>query len=343
MPRYAPDAIQDLTRSIFAAAGTPEDIAEFMAYSLILSDLSGHPSHGVIRIPSYLEMIDAGRIVPGARPQFVKETDTIALVSGNRGFGHFTGKFATEAAIAKAKSAGVALVGLCDVNHLGRVGQWSEMAVDEGILVIMAVGGGGGPGAGAPFGGAARALSTNPISAGVPNPAGHAIVMDFATTSTAEGKLRVARDKGTSLPPGQIVDRDGNPSTDPADFYAGGMMLPAAGHKGYGLALLVESLGAAVTGAYASSAGLHMGGCIIAIDPGSLVGAETYGEGAGQLVSRMHATPAAAGFERVLVPGEPESINRAHNRAAGIEIADATAAAIRNAAAGLGVAPGPLA
>ncbi|MXY13346.1 MAG: Ldh family oxidoreductase, partial [Chloroflexi bacterium] len=160
MPRYAPDAIQELTRSIFASAGTPADIADFMAYSLVLADLSGHPSHGVIRIPSYLEMIEAGRIVPDGRPELLKESGTTALISGNKGFGHFTGKYATEIAIAKAKSAGVALVGLCEVNHLGRVGQWSEMAVAEGVLAIMAVGGGAGAGAGAPFGGAARALST---------------------------------------------------------------------------------------------------------------------------------------------------------------------------------------
>ncbi|MXX99334.1 MAG: Ldh family oxidoreductase [Chloroflexi bacterium] len=343
MPRYAPDAIQELTRSIFASAGTPADIADFMAYSLVLADLSGHPSHGVIRIPSYLEMIEAGRIVPDGRPELLKESGTTALISGNKGFGHFTGKYATEVAIAKAKSAGVALVGLCEVNHLGRVGQWSEMAVAEGVLAIMAVGGGAGAGAGAPFGGAARALSTNPISAGVPNPAGPAIVMDFATTSTAEGKVRVARDKGAQLPPGQILDKDGNPSTNPADFYAGGMMVPAAAHKGYGLALLVEALGSAVTGTYASASGLLMGGSIIAVDPGALVGAETYGEGVRQLVARMHGTPPAGGFDQVLVPGEPESMNRANNRVAGIEIADATAANIRDAAAGLGVAAGPLA
>ncbi len=343
MPRYAPDAIQELARTIFAAAGTPTDIAEFMAYSLVLADLSGHPSHGVIRIPQYLELIAAESVLPAARPTLIKETDTTALISGNKGFGHFTGKYATEVAIAKAQLSGVALVGLCEVNHLGRVGQWSEMAAEAGVLAIVAVGGGGGAGAGAPFGGGARALSTNPISAGVPNPHGHPIVMDFATTSTAEGKLRVARDKGAQLPPGQILDKHGNPSTEPADFYAGGMMLPAAAHKGYGLALLVESLGAAVTGTYASESGLLMGGCIIAIDPGSLVGGQTYGEGVGQLVERMHATPAAVGFERVLVPGEPESLNRARNREAGIEIAAATAAHIRDAAAKLSVGPGPLA
>lgn len=343
MPRYDPDAIQDLARSIFASAGTPSDIAEYMAYSLVLADLSGHPSHGVIRIPQYLDMIEAGRIVPDARPELLKESGAAALVSGNKGFGHFTGKYAIEFAVAKARTNGIALVGLCEVNHLGRVGQWSEIAVAEGVLAIMAVGGGAGPGAGAPFGGAARALSTNPISAGVPNPAGPAVVMDFATTSTAEGKVRVARDKGAQLPPGQILDKDGNPSTDPGDFYAGGMMVPAAGHKGYGLALLVEALGASVTGTFASESGLSMGGSIIAIDPGCLVGAETFGEGVSQLVGRMHATPAAAGFERVLVPGEPESINRARNRAAGIEIAAATATDIRNAATGLGVAAGPLA
>ena len=121
------------------------------------------------------------------------------------------------------------------------------------------------------------------------------------------------------------------------------MMVPAAAHKGYGLALLVEALGSAVTGTYASASGLLMGGSIIAVDPGALVGAETYGEGVRQLVARMHGTPPAGGFDQVLVPGEPESMNRANNRAAGIEIADATAANIRDAAAGLGVAAGPLA
>ncbi len=342
MPRFDPDRVQAFAGAVFEAAGAPRDIADFMAYSLVLADLSGHPSHGVIRIPQYMALQAEGQIVVDARPSIVKESESTALVSGNKGFGHFTGKFAMEQAIARARDCQVAVVGLCDVNHLGRVGQWAEMAAEAGILAIMAVGGGGGAGAGAPFGGAARALSTNPIAASVPNPSGHPVVMDFATTSTAEGKVRVARDKGAQLPPGQILDKDGNPSTTPSDFYDGGMMLPAAGHKGYGLALLVEALGACLTGAWESPSGLLMGGSIIAIDPGALVDSDIFGRGAAALVSRMKSVPPATGFCEVLVPGEPESNNRARNREAGIEIAQATADSIREAAQVLGVDPSRL-
>ncbi len=341
MPRYNPDQVQTFAATVFKAAGTPDDIADFMAHSLVLADLSGHPSHGVIRIPQYLENIDEGRIVVDARPSVLNESPSTALISGNKGFGHFTGKFAMELAIAKARSQSIALVGMCEVNHLGRVGQWSEMAIAAGVVAIVAVGGGG-KGAGAPFGGAARALSTNPISAGLPNPDGPPIVIDFATTSTAEGKIRVARDKGVQLPPGQILDKHGLPSTNPHDFYDGGMMLPPAGHKGYGLALLVEALGGSLTAAHNSPSGMFMGGSIIAIDPGCLAGEDAFGQGITQLVSRMKGTPPAAGFEQVLVPGEPESANRERNRSAGIEIAAATAAAICEAAGAHGVTSGPL-
>jgi LDH2 family malate/lactate/ureidoglycolate dehydrogenase len=328
--------LHEVTRQVFMAAGTPEDLAEEMAQILVESNLAGHDSHGVIRIPAYVKQIHEGSLIPDARPEIVEETPGSALVDGKYGFGHIAAAFATDVAVRKAKESKAVVVGVVRCNHIGRLGEWGSRAAKRDVIAIVTVGGGG-TGAAAPFGGAARALSTNPISVGIPGGETPDMLVDFATTVVAEGKIQVARAKGVELPPGCILDRNGNPSTNPEDFYNGGVLLPFGGHKGYGLSMIVEMLGGAlVPGAAYNRDGRGGGAVILAVDATTFQSAESYEQAADGILQRIKAIPPAKGFNEVLLPGEPELLSKAERLANGIPVAEATWNAIVEAGRSVG-------
>lgn len=323
--------LREVTKAIFGAAGAPADLAAEMAEALVGANLAGHDSHGVIRIPAYLQQIKDGVLKPAARPTVLRETATTALVDGCWGFGHVAAKFGTDVAIRKAKDAGTSAVSIVRCNHIGRVGQWASQASAEGVIALVVVGGWGGSpdrmgaGAAAPFGGAQRALSTNPISIGVPAGEAPDMLVDFATTVVAEGKLQVARAKGTPVPPGAILDKDGKPTTDANDFYEGGMMLPFGGHKGYGLAMFVEMLGGALTpGDEFNGEGKRGGAVVWAINSSAFRTPESYKKNADFVLRRIKGIKPAPGFDEVLVPGEPELRSAEGRLRDGIPVADTT-------------------
>jgi LDH2 family malate/lactate/ureidoglycolate dehydrogenase len=332
------DRLRDVTARIFAAAGAPQDIADDMAAILTESNLVGHDSHGVIRIPAYVRQIKEGSLVPDARPEIIDETPGSALVDGKYGFGHIAAAFGTETAIRKAKEAKAVVVSIVRCNHIGRLGEWGSRAAARDVVAIVTVGGGGGFGSAAPFGGAARVLGTNPISVGIPGGDMPDMLVDFATTVVAEGKIQVARAKGTPLPPGCILDKDGNPSTNPEDFYNGGMLLPFGGHKGYGLAMVVDLFGSALTpGAEYNRNGRGGGAVIIAVDAATFHPLAAYEHSADDALRRVKEVPPAKGFSEVLLPGEPEQRSKAERLRDGIPVAEATWEAIVNAGKSVGV------
>lgn len=330
--------LHDATSRIFVAAGTPTDLAEEMADVLVESNLVGHDSHGVLRIPAYVESIRKGGIVPDARPEVVEETPGSALVDGKHAFGHIAAAFATEVAVRKAKESKAAVVSIVRCNHIGRLGEWASRAAAKDVVAFVCVGGSGGPGIAAPFGGAARALSTNPISIGIPGGEQPDMLVDFATTMIAEGKVQAARAKGAQLPPGCILDKDGNPSTNPEDLYAGGMLLPFGGHKGYGLAMVVELLGGALApGDKYNGEGRRGGAVIIAVDASTFHPLADYDRSADFHLRRIKDIPPARGFSEVLLPGEPERRSKEERSRDGIPVAEATWNAIVETGKSLGV------
>jgi LDH2 family malate/lactate/ureidoglycolate dehydrogenase len=332
------ERLRDATRRIFGAAGTPEDLANQMADILVESNLAGHDSHGVIRIPAYVRAIKEGQVVPAARPEIIQETPGSALVDGKYGFGHIAAAFGTDVAARKAKEAKAAVVSIVRCNHIGRLGEWGSRAAAQDVIALVTVGGSGGPGIAAPFGGAARALSTNPLSVGIPAGEHDDMLVDFATTGVAEGKVQVARAKGAQLPPGVLLDKNGKPSTNPEDLYNGGMLLPFGGHKGYALAMVVELLGAALTpGERYNRDGRTGGAVIIAVDAATFRPLAEFEKSADATLTRIKAIPPAPGFSGVLLPGEPEQRSKAERLRDGIPVAEATWDAIRQAGHGLGV------
>ena len=327
------------TSTIFEAAGTPADIATFTADSLVGANLADHDSHGVIQIPGYVAMIRDGRLLPAARPEVTTEGSSIIRVDGAWGFGQYTAHACMDLAIEKAKRNQLALVTTTRVSHIGRLGEWAEQAANAGVIGMLGVSWGAGPYAGTPYGGAGRVLSTNPISFGIPLKDRPPFILDFATTAVAEGKLRVARAKGTPVPDGWIVDAEGRPTNDVEQFYTGGGMLqPFGGHKGYALALAIELLSIALTAAEVppDERGRKNGAFFLAIDPSAIRSLDDFVAEATAICERVAGVPAAPGSSGVLIPGQPEDTNRRQRQANGIEIAESTWEQIHETARELG-------
>ena len=337
MPAFAAEPLTEASARILAAAGTPEDIAEKLAGWLVNANLSGHPSHGVMRVPQYVDLIRQGAYKAAERPAVVRETEATVLIDCRLGFGHLAAEALTRALAEKAKRARVAIGGIVNCTHIGRLGEWAELATGLNVLLFMTA---GGPGLMrvAPYGGAEGRLSTNPITFGAPAVGTDPMIMDFATTASAEGKIRVARDKGVQIPPGQILDQRGQPSTNPNDFYDGGVMLPFGGHKGYGLMLMAEILGSNLTGAIEPAVPVsRIGTFALAIDPDALGAGQPYFEATRATFERVRDTRPAEGFTEVLIPGDGERRAREAGRQAPIELPAATWRQVLDAAVQVGL------
>lgn len=334
--------LTDFVADIFQAAGVPERVAEEVAASLVASNLAGHDSHGVVRTMQYLGAVERGETDGDATPAITHETAVMATVDARRAFGQVAGSFAMQLAIDKARNAGIAAVALHNSSHVGRLGEWVEMAAAEGMIGLAFCNGGRSGGIVAPYGGAARRIGTNPIAAAVPLGDRPPFVLDFATSAVAEGKVRVARNSGKEIPTGWVLDKEGNPTTNPADLYEGGMLLPAAGHKGYSLALLIDLLGGMLTGGgSAPEAGSTMqsnGVLFIVLAVSAFRTPAEFAEEAQAMVDRIKATPLAPGFSAILLPGEPEQQTAAQRRANGVPLDDGSWTQMVAEAERLGVA-----
>ena len=345
-------SLEALARDIFVAMGAGPDIAATVAGHLVRANLSGHDSHGVLRIPQYIAEADRGSLLPAARPELVSDRGAIGILDAHRGFGHSAAAMAMEWASERALEVGIAAVAIQRANHLGRIGEYAEIAAARGVIGIATVGVVGGGGV-TPFGGRGRFLGTNPWAIGVPG-AGDPMIFDAATSAIAEGKLRVARSRGVAAPAGTLVDAEGKPSTDPGVFYAGGALLPLggelAGHKGYGLALASALIGglamvddddptpAGTTSAVSSERWLG-GAMTIAIDPARFGVADRYRAAVEGVLTDLRRQPPADGFEKVMVPGDPERASRERRSREGIPIANPIWAELVAAAARYGVLP----
>jgi len=314
----AAEPLQKFASELLAAGGAPKEIADLVARHLVDANLCGHDSHGVLRVPTYIDLRDKGQIVPEARPAVVKETGAIAVLDGKRGYGYTTMDEAVRRASAMAKRFGIGGVAVRNCGHIGRLGGWVEQLARDGLVGEVTVGAlGPGVGHAPPFGGARRTLSTNPWALGVPSKSHPPIVVDFATTSVAEGKLKFARAKKTSLPEGWIVDSQGKPSTNVEDFYGGGMLLPFGGHKGSGLSIFASLLG----GLSGEGGNGKLGGTmVVAFDPSVFGDADAYLTAVDGAIASLKAVPPAEGVKEVLLPGEPESRSREQRKRDGIPL-----------------------
>jgi len=331
--------LTELVAAIMHAAGSSVEESRTIARRLVDSNLVGHDSHGVIRVSKYLEWMRKGWLLANQPPTLVFDSDTLAIVDGNRGFGQVIGEYATKLGIGKAAKKGVAMIGLRNCGHLGRLGDWAEMAADAGQVSLHFLNTSGAQRV-APFGGSDRRLSTNPLAIGVPVSGGDPTILDVTTSTVAEGKLMVAVNKGEKVPEGWIVDKDGKPTVDPQDFYDGGALLTIGAHKGSGLSIVTDLLAGAVTTGKSSDPDdtvLRNNMLSIFIAPAVYDPEGRVLHEAARFVEFVKASPPLTAGAAVKAPGDVERAMRQQRLANGIPIDDTTWSDIKAAAQSVGI------
>jgi uncharacterized oxidoreductase len=339
-------ALSQAAEAIFRAAGSAAGEARAVAAHLVEANLVGHESHGVIRIPKYVEWLGLGEVVANAPVVLAVDRGALAVLDGGFGYGQVVGLRAVAEATARARAHGFALVAARNSGHLGRIGAWAEQLAEAGLVSVHFVNTSGYGILVAPHGGTDRRLSANPVAAGAPNPGGAPFVLDIATSVIAEGKIQVARNKGERLPDGAALDGYGRPTADPAAFYGPppGAILPFGGHKGSGLSFFCEILAGSLTGGHASNPQSPTAGRLVnnmltlAVSPDAIGPAADFAADVSALTAWVKGSPPAEAGGAVLLPGEIEARTRAHRLRAGVPLDAATWSALAATARGLGVA-----
>lgn len=343
MPIVQAAQIEKIAADLLEAAGASRAEAETVASHSVGANLTGHDSHGIIQIPTYIDRIDKGHIVPGAPIDVMSDTPTTTVVDGNWGFGYVVTEEVMRRTIEKAKTSNVAAATVFRQGHVGRVADYPLMAADAGMIGIMTADSGRAPKAVAPFGGREARLGTNPISIAVPSNLDGPLYFDLSTAAAAAGKIKLAEARGEPVPSGWVIDAEGRPTTDPSALSQGGALLPLGGDvgfKGYALASMVEILSALLTGLGfgVEPTGRHNDGCFIAVfNVAAFRDLETFKQEVTEFAHYLVDTPPAEGFDRVYYPGEVEHIKRTERLRDGINIEDATWAKLQALGDKLGV------
>jgi LDH2 family malate/lactate/ureidoglycolate dehydrogenase len=332
---------------IFEKAGMVRHEAAIVADNLVFADRSGMPSHGIIRVPSYVKRLHDKGTSGNAEIVIEKETETTARLNGNNAMGQVVAKKAMQLCIRKAQKSGVAFVGVKGSNHFGMASYYSEMAIPEGMIGMVFTG----PAAHlmAPTGGIEPILDNNPFSFAVPAGRELPVVLDMATSVVARGKIAVAMDKGEKIPPSWAMTIDGHETTDPKEAF-NGILLPVGGYKGYGLTVIVGILSAVLNGGAILSKDVkdfyadtsenqnvgHLFGCI-RID--CFMDTALFKEHMDEIIREIKGCRKAPGTEEIYLPGEVEMRHRAENDKHGIPLTENTYKGLIDTAALLGMEP----
>jgi len=321
--------LRQLAAGILGAAGSGSEEAQVVADHLVEANLRGHDSHGIGLIPMYIADRLAGHLHPNLHAELVRDDGPFGIFDGGMGYGHVLAHEVTEWGIARARASGMAIVALRRSYHLARLGTYGEMAVAAGLVAILFVNVVAGRQKVAPFAGADGRMQTNPICIAVP--AGEhrlPVILDFATSRIALGKVRVAFNEGRPVRPGTLVDASGAPATEPAVMFREpfGALLSFGEHKGSGLALMCELLAGALIGGPANDrrdpppAGVINNLFGIIVDPARFGDPAGFRREVDAIVAHLKASPPADAGEPVMVAGEPEARSRAIRLASGIPI-----------------------
>jgi len=348
--------LEGFAAEIFTAAGCAREEGARIAHHLLSANLTGHDSHGVIRTPRYVQWLREGNVLAGQKLTIVHETPTHATLDGNFGFGQTIGPLAVDFGIAKAQQHGLAVIGLRNSGHIGRIGDWGERAAAAGLISLHFVNVFHGELV-APFGGVDRRFSTNPICIAVPTKEGP-IILDFATSMVAEGKVLVASNGGKPVPQGALIEPDGTLTADPRTLYGpiegthvrdsaqgAGALRTFGEHKGSGLAFMCEILAGCLTGGGTSGpipggkrGQIANGMLSIYLSPGGF-GATGFEDAAREYAGYVKASRPATNGGEVLIPGEPETRTRTERLKQGIPLQANTWSAICATARDLGLHP----
>lgn len=302
------------TAETLRSTGMSSDDAHVGADVLATTDAWGIFTHGTKSLAGYLRRLQAGGLRPQGKPHITREGGAWATVDGDSSLGMITSAFAMRTAIQKARQQGIAYVGVNNSCHFGAAGYYAWMAGREGLIGMAMAN--DIPSVAAP-GSRGAITGSNPLAYAVPAGKFPPMLLDISTATVAGGKVYAARARGEAIPNNWIIDGEGRPTTDPSQFPQVGALLPMAGHKGYGLSLLIETLSGILSGAKTTwgigswaydepTTHTFHGAAFLAIDPECMGGRSGFERKVEALIEEIHAAPRADGVERLMVPGEPE-------------------------------------
>jgi hydroxycarboxylate dehydrogenase B len=350
--------LEELVAAIFGAAGCSPTESELIATELVGANLTGHDSHGVVRVPLYVDWMRAGWVSADRTAEVVTDGGAFAVLDGHQGFGQTVATQAVALGVERASATGSCIVALRNAGHIGRVGAYAETALAAGLISIHFVNVAGSPLV-APFGAVERRFSTAPFAVGLPLPE-RPVVLDFATSLVAEGKVQVASYGGRPLPPDALIGPEARTSGDPrvlyGDFAPTDLRRPGAGpgairafgeHKGSGLALMCELLAGAFTAGGCAGPvdgprkGITNGMLSIYLSPAHFGTQAEFERIAGEYLDWVLAARPIDADRPVLAPGEPEARTREERLATGVPLPVGTWQALRRTAADLGLPAAP--
>ena len=333
--------------AVVAAGGSDAREAKMVAENLVMANLLGHDSHGIGMIPRYIDSLLEGGLVVNQHPKVQIDTGALLALDGCQGYGQVIGQEAMAMAITRAKKHGSCVMTVGRSHHLGRIGQWGEQAVAEGLISIhfvnvisRAIV--------APHGGADARFGTNPVCIAIPLPGEPPFLLDMATSAVAQGKIRVAHNKREKVSREWLIDDHGNPTDDPRYGVVDplGALRTFGGHKGYGLALACELLGGALSGGGTEHQGgdrskkrVWNGMLAILIDPARIENNGLFGKETVEFLAALRKSPVAPGFDKLRIAGDPERETRAKRERDGISVDDNTWKEIQAAASKVKLAP----
>lgn len=341
LPTVRHDTLAKFVSDVFRAKGSDPAEADLVSEYLVRANLCGVDSHGIIRVPDYVEMLEDGRMRANVKPTVVSDRGATARLDAGFGFGQVSTKVAMEMAIEKARTFGTGTVTVFNGNHAGRVADYPLMAAYQdmiGLTMVKAYGS-----IVAPWGGSKRLLSTSPLGFAIPAGRHPPIVGDFATSVSAEGKVRVKNARGEKVPPGWLLDSQGRATENPADLYSGGALLTFGQWKGYALNLLMEATGGALSGAgiLTSLGGLN-GVLVQALNISFFIDVGEFKSSIDSMIDTIRATPPVEGTSEVLIPGDPEMREMGRRKETGIPVEEKTWNRLVQAANRCGVNAPPL-
>lgn len=346
MPVLSESRLLEFTEALFRAAGLPPEHAHIVGDSLVQANLRGHDSHGVMRVPFYIGKVLDGSLNPAATLKIEKETACSIVADGQWGMGQVLAQELTRRLIQKCETAAIACGTLKHSSHIGRLGEYAEMAAARGFAAMICANTHGAAQRVAPVGGKRPRLGTNPICIGMPGGASGPFVFDIGTSATAEGKVRVKKIAGQQIPLGWVLDPDGKPTTDPIQLYGNppGTILPLGGdqaYKGFGLAYMIEMLCGGLSGGQCSypNPPPPIGNCawFLVINPEFFGGSGHLLQEAKALEEYTRSVPLIDGVKEIFLPGDPERRTMEGRKQHGIPLDDGNWKALTDLAAQLKV------
>jgi len=340
------ESLKNFCKQAYMKVGVPEEEAEIVSDLLARSDLQGVQSHGVMRLPIYIERLEKDYVRKKLEFTILRQKGATAFVSANGSMGHVVSYKAMRLAIELAQEHGVSWVAVKDSGHFGVTGLYPRMACEKDLIGYICS---NSAPMMAPFGGKERILGNNPLSYGFPAHKRLPVIVDFSCTVVASGRLILCRKKGEQIPLGWAVDKDGLPTEDPYEGYeGGGSLAPVSGHKGYGLALAHEMLTALLTGGkwttnikslYEVDDSGIQGTChsFMVIDPDCFVGRDEFKKSMDRYIDMIKSSGKASNIQEILVPGEPETRSEERQLRDGVSLAAATARDLEKLAGRLGL------